>query len=46
MLNLWPPCHLKQNYLIAVLNYMESRVGLSPEKYGKSDRMDLQEKEN
>lgn len=32
--------------LIAVLNYMESRVGLKPENYGKSDRMDLQEQDN
>jgi len=31
--------------IIIVLNYMESRVGLKPEQYGKSDRMDLQERE-
>ena len=31
--------------LIIVLNYMENRVGLKPEQYDKSDRMDLQEKE-
>lgn len=32
--------------MIAVLNYMENRVGLKPEQYDKSDRIDLQEKEN
>lgn len=31
--------------LITVLNFMEGRIGLSPEQYGKSDRIDLQEKE-
>lgn len=31
--------------LLIVLNYMETRVGLKPEEYNKSDRMDLQEKE-
>lgn len=28
--------------MILILNYMNSRVGLDPSKYGKSDRMDLQ----
>lgn len=31
--------------ILIILNYMEPRVGLKPEQYGKSDRMDLQEKE-
>ena len=31
--------------LIAVLNYMETRIGLKPEQYNKSDRIDLQERE-
>jgi len=30
--------------LIAVLSYMETRVGLKPHQYGKLDRIDLQEK--
>ena len=29
--------------MILILNYMNSRMGLDPSKYGKSDRMDLQE---
>lgn len=29
--------------IILILNYMNSRVGLDPSKYNKSDRMDLQE---
>jgi len=29
--------------MILILNYMNSRVGLEPSKYGKNDRMDLQE---
>ncbi len=29
--------------MIVILNYMNSRMGLDPSKYGKSDRMDLQE---
>ncbi len=29
--------------IILILNYMNSRVGLDPSKYGKNDRMDLQE---
>jgi len=29
--------------MILILNYMHSRVGLDPSKYGKNDRMDLQE---
>lgn len=29
--------------MILILNYMQSRVGLDPSKYSKSDRMDLQE---
>ena len=28
--------------MILILNYMNTRVGLNPSKYGKSDRMDLQ----
>lgn len=28
--------------MILILNYMNSRVGLDPSKYGKSDRIDLQ----
>jgi len=28
--------------MILILNYMNSRVGLDPSKYGKNDRMDLQ----
>lgn len=31
--------------LIAVLSYMETRIGLKPEQYDKTDRIDLQEKE-
>ncbi len=31
--------------MILILNYMNSRVGLDPSKYGKSDRMDLQEEQ-
>lgn len=31
--------------MILILNYMNSRVGLDPSKYGKNDRMDLQEQE-
>ena len=29
--------------MILILNYMSSRVGLDPSKYGKNDRMDLRE---
>lgn len=32
--------------MILILNYMNSRVGLDPSKYGKNDRMDLQEEQN
>ena len=28
--------------ILLILNYMKSRVGLEPSKYGKNDRMDLQ----
>lgn len=31
--------------IILILNYMNSRVGLDPSKYGKNDRMDLQEEQ-
>jgi len=30
--------------MILILNYMNPRMGLDPSKYGKNDRMDLQEK--
>ena len=29
--------------MILILNYMNSRMGLDPSKYDKSDRMDLQQ---
>ena len=29
--------------MLLILNYMNSRVGLSPDKYGKNDRIDLQQ---